>query len=538
MSSSGKDKYPWWKKAVFYEIYPRSFQDTNGNGVGDLKGITQRLDHLNGSKDSLGIDAIWICPFFPSPMKDFGYDITDYKAVDKLFGSLKDLKELLTEAHKRNIKVVIDLVLNHTSDQHSWFKESKSSKKSPKRDWYIWHKGRNGKKPNNWIASIDLRSAWFYDEKTKEFYLSTFSKHQPEVNWRNNELKEAMWDVVRFWLDLGVDGFRLDVVNFYYKDKEFKDNPLSFEPNPRLFQKHKYDRNQPGTHKVCKELRKMVDKYEDKVLIGEVFDARAGQCASFLGKSDDELHMVFNFHFLIRPWKAAGFHDSIAKWYRKLGDTGWATITLSNHDQPRHIGRYKKGKLTELRAKVAAMMMLTLRGTPFLYYGEEIGMMNGTIKKSQLKDPVGIRTWPLKLFGRDPERTPMQWDGTKNAGFSKGTPWLPVNPDHKTRNVKDQLSEKDSILNFYRELLRIRREHDALSVGRIEFLKKGEDDVLLYKRSIGKEVVHIALNFHHRPRIVAKKVKGKVLFSTHRKKGEKVDFSKEELKGLEATMLI
>ena len=527
MSEQKRDlqQVPWWQRAVFYQIYPRSFQDSNGDGIGDIPGIIRRLDYLNdGRKNSasLGVDALWISPFYPSPMTDFGYDISNYTDVDAMFGSLDDFKTLLKEARKRNIKVIIDLVLNHTSDQHPWFLESRSSKDNPKRDWYLWHPGRpprfqwllgkhrRPRKPNNWLAIFELKGAWWWDKKTRQYYLGTFTRSQPEVNWRNLELREAMYDVMRFWLDLGADGFRLDVVNWFVKDDEFRSNPWSMIMSPDLFQDHIYDRNRPETHDICRRMRALSDEYttderrkpaEERVLVGEVFTKNAQLAAEFHGYNNDQLHMAFNFDFLYQPWNARAFYQSIMRWYEAIPAGAWPNFTLSNHDQPRHYGRYKKPLFTEARARVAAAMLLTLKGTPFLYYGEEIGMDNLPIRRSDLQDPFGKKTWPIRKFGRDPERTPMQWDSSPYAGFTEHghRPWLPIPRDSVRKNVDVQLAEPDSLLNFYRHLIALRKEHPVLQIGEITFLVPGTRNLLAYRRELPQNdatrSVAVFLNF-------------------------------------------
>ena len=512
---------PWWQRAVFYQIYPRSFQDTNGDGIGDLTGIINRLDYLNDGKDnanSLGVTALWISPFYPSPMTDFGYDISNYTDVDTMFGSLDDFKTLLAEAHARGIRVIIDLVLNHTSDQHPWFIESRSSKDNPKRDWYLWHPGRpprfqwllgkkrRPRKPNNWLAIFELKGAWWWDKKTREYYLGTFTRSQPEVNWRNMDVREAMHDVMRFWLDLGVDGFRLDVVNWFIKDDQFRSNPWTTNLNPDLFQNHIYDRNRPETHDICRGLRQITEQYagDERILVGEIFTRITGLAAEFHGFNNDELHMAFNFDFLYQPWSARAFYQSIERWYSAIPEGAWPNFTLSNHDQPRHYGRYKEKGFTEARARVAAAMVLTLRGTPFLYYGEEIGMDNLPIHHADLQDPFGKRTWPIRRFGRDPERTPMQWDSKPFAGFTEHgrRPWLPIPRDSVTRNVEVQLEDPGSLLNFYRTLIELRRRRPELQLGDIRFLIPGTRNVLAYRRDLeakaGPQTVAIFLNFGSR----------------------------------------
>jgi len=513
----------WWQTAVFYQIYPRSFQDSNGDGIGDLEGIISRLAYLAESDKhrSLGVDALWISPFYRSPMRDFGYDISDYCDVDPIFGTFEQFQRLVSEAHKLGLRVLIDLVVNHTSDEHPWFVEARSSKNNPKHDWYIWHSGKPPRllaavgavlarlpapfatlglrlqlprRPNNWRAIFEQRSAWWWNDQTNEYYLGTFTRNQPELNWRNPEVKQAIWEVVRFWLDQGVDGYRIDVINWFIKDDRFRSNPLSHKMDPDMFQRHIYDRNRPETHEICRELRRLADSYlsdererpsHERVLVGEVFTDNTELAAAYHGREDDELHMAFNFDFLYQRWSARKFYRSIIRWYETIPAHAWPNFTLSNHDQRRHFGRYGTGRDdAEARARVAAALLLTLRGTPFLYYGEEIGIDNLRIRRPELRDPLGIRMWPLTRYGRDPERTPMQWDASANAGFTgaDATPWLPVNPNYIHKNVARQQRNPDSLWCFYRDLLRLRKVRPELNAGGIAFLTDGDRELLVYER--------------------------------------------------------
>lgn len=462
--------------------------DSNGDGTGDLRGIESRLGYLS----ELGVDALWISPFFKSPMRDFGYDVSDYRDIDPLFGTMDDFKSLLGAAHEKGIRIVVDLVVNHSSDEHPWFVAARSSRDDPKHDWYIW-KPMNGRKPpNNWVSLFEQRSAWYPNEATGEWYLATFTRFQPEFNWRNPALREAIHDIARYWLDLGVDGFRLDVATAYFKDERFRSNPFSLRVVPDLCQRHLYDRNRPEVHGEFRELRSIADSYGDRVLIGETHGTDPELAASCHGQGDDELHMAFNFDFLFRLWGARSFREGAERWYGLLPEGAWPNFTLSNHDQRRHKGRYGRGRKAEERAAVAAAMLLCLRGTPFLYYGEELGMDNERIPRSRLRDPLGISTWPLP-FGRDPERTPMQWDSSPGSGFSSGTPWLPVNPDHDTRNVEAQSADPGSLLSWYRELIELRRSEQALREGGLEWLDAPRG-VMAWERSSGNRRVRVYLN--------------------------------------------
>ncbi len=491
----------WWEDAVFYQVYPRSFADANGDGIGDLAGIAGKLGYLS----ELGVDALLISPFFASPMKDFGYDISDYRGVDPMFGSLADFDRLAAEARRRGIRIVLDLVVNHSSDEHPWFVEARASKLSPKHGWYLWVP-ETGRPPNNWKAVFELGTAWHPNPATGERYLGTFTRHQPEFDWRNPELREAIYAEMRFWLERGVDGFRLDVATGYIKDAELRSNPFMLNASPNLFQRHLYDRNRPEVHGIFKEMRKLADAAGERVLIGETHGQDPVLAASCHGERNDELHMAFNFDFLFqKKWDARRFRESAERWYALLPAGAWPNFTLSNHDQPRAIFRYRSRdpRFTEGRARVAAAMLLTLRGTPFIYYGEELGMSCRRLPRKALRDPLGVNTWPLGFLGRDPERTPMQWDASPNAGFSAGPaePWLPVNPDYRSRNVAAQAAKPGSLLSWYKALIALRRGSAALREGSIAFQDLHEE-VLAYERAAGAERVLVLLNFASGPRRV------------------------------------
>ena len=513
-------KMDWHKTAVVYHIYANSFKDSNNDGIGDIQGIIKKLDYLA----ELGIDAIWLSPIYPSPMVDIGYDIADYKNIDEQYGTMEDFKNLLSEAHQRGIKIIMDLVLNHTSDLHPWFLQSRSSKNNPKRNWYIWRPpkdGKKGKKPNNWITNFG-KKAWRYDHKTKEYYLHSFFWQQADLNWRNPEVKEAMFDVMRFWLDMGIDGFRLDVINLIFKDKDLKDNKF------RIFGKREiHNRNQSETYELLRDFRKLLDSYPNKASIGEIYTPPPGDpklATSFLGNGKDMLHLVFDFSLIFTLWNAKKYFKVINNYYQKIPKDGWASFFLSNHDIGRSIKRLFWESHKYEKAKLHAIMLLTLRGTPFIYYGEEIGMENASIPKTHIRDLYGRILYPF-YRGRDGARTPMQWSDKPHAGFSKETPWLPVPENYKTVNVKKQQEDADSVLSLYKTMIALRRKHPALQKGEITFLGKGENNILAYSRKYENEEIIILMNFSR----FKKKFKfnfknAEVLFSTHRETKIKDDY--------------
>ncbi len=491
----------WWRSAVFYQIYPWSFQDSNGDGIGDLPGILSRLDYLRGSATSLGIDAIWLSPIYPSPMVDFGYDVADYCNVDPRFGTLTDFDALVRAAHDRGIRVITDLILNHTSDQHPWFLESRASRNSPKADWYCWADGKSfGRRPSNWNARFG-GSSWTWDPQRKQYYLHSFLKEQPDLNWRHPAVRAAMWDVVRFWLDRGVDGFRLDAINWLGKDVRWPDNPFRWGLRGYTRQRHLYDRDQPIVHDIMRELRALVSQYGDVVLIGEAAADTPGGPAAFYGQGD-ELQLVFDFRLLKSPWGAGSFRRFLADHVPAVPPGGWPTIVFSNHDQPRHIDRWGDGGDPTGRARAAALLLLTMPGAPFLYYGEELGMRNGTLRYRDLRDPYTKRFWPFRP-GRDPARTPMQWDGSPHAGFTTGTPWLPLGQDAHRLNVAYESGNPDSLWSLYRRLIVQRRSSPALLTGDCRLVDCEADGCLLYQRTAktaagAVAALLIAVNFTER----------------------------------------
>ena len=492
---------PWWKHAVFYEIYPRSFADAKNTGMGNLQGITSKLDYL---KD-LGVDAIWITPCYPSPQVDFGYDISDYKSIAPEYGNMADFDQLVAEAKKRNIKIIMDLVLNHTSDKHAWFAESSSSKTNPKRDWYVWRDGKNGGPPNNW-QSVFGHSAWTLDPKTNQYYYHLFYTEQPDLNWRNPEVRKAMYDSARFWLDKGVAGFRLDAILTLFEDPALRDNPVKAGlknqyGDPQM--DNVYNDRLPEVHDVLKELRKVTDSYPGhRVLIGETGGKDVAQLSTMYGTHNDEIQLPMNFFFAdVNKLSVPDFRREIEAWDKNPAH-GWPVYLFSNHDQVRHYVRYGDGQHNDEIAKLTAAMLMTLRGTPILYYGEEIGMDNNDPKRVEdVKDPIGKIGWPQEK-GRDGERTPMQWNGEKNAGFSQADPWLPVTDNYKTHNVATEQADPKSILNFYKALTQLRRTQPALENGQYIPLNTTDNNVLSYLRKDNRGSVLVALNMTAAPQKV------------------------------------
>ncbi len=498
---------PWWERGVIYQIYPRSFQDSDGDGVGDLKGIEQRLDYLA----RLGIDAIWLSPIFPSPMADFGYDVADYTGVDPLFGSLEDFDRLLHAAHQRGLKLVLDFVPNHSSDQHPWFIESRSSRENPKRDWYVWRDpGPGGGPPNNWISDFG-GSAWEWDAATGQYYLHAFLKEQPDLNWRNSEVREAMLDVVRFWFDRGVDGFRIDVLWHCLKAEGLPDNPVNPHYRPELGEKLKvlqiHSTNQPEVHDLAAELRALADGYGDRLLVGEIV-LPLEELMTYYGRDRPGVHLPFNFQLVEAPWNAKLLRSMIADYEAALPPGGWPNWVIASHDYPRIAD-----KLGEAQARVAAMLLLTLRGTPTLYQGDELGIGKVEIPPDRVRDPKELREPGIGL-GRDPSRTPMAWDSSANGGFTTGEPWLPLHADWPTRNITRQDGNPGSILSLYRDLLQLRRAEAAVSIGTLQ-VDEGSEHVLAYRRRHGNSRLQILLNLSGTERRVPDGApQGELLLST------------------------
>ena len=483
------DELLWWQRGIIYQIYPRSFMDSDGNGVGDLTGIAGKLDYLQW----LGIDAIWLSPISPSPMVDFGYDVADFTGIDPIFGTLEDFDHLIHEAHQRSIRVIFDFVPNHSSDQHPWFIESRSSRDNPKRDWYVWRDPQpDGSPPNNWLSTFG-GSAWTWDAPTEQYFFHEYFEQQPDLNWRNPEVRRAMLNVLRFWLDRGVDGFRLDAVWHLMKDERLRDNPSNpfFQPSMSLYHRliPAYNSDQHEMFEVLREMREVVDEYEERLLIGELY-LPIDRLVAYYGPDGDILHLPHNFHLMRQPWDVRHIGAVIDFYEGRLPDFAWPNWVLSNHDNPRMASRIGAGQ-----ARVAAMLLLTLRGTPTLYYADELGLPDVAIPSSLIQDPQE-RTNPGLHLGRDPERTPMQWDASPNAGFTTGTPWLPVGDDYRALNVEVQRSDPRSMLTMQQRLINLRRAEPALILGDYAPLRT-ESNLLAYTRELEGRTFLIVLNLSH-----------------------------------------
>jgi alpha-glucosidase len=481
--------HEWWQHAVFYEIYPRSFADSNNDGIGDLKGITSKLGYLH----DLGVDAIWITPCFPSPQVDFGYDVADYENIDPMYGTLADFDRMVKQGRKEGVRIILDFVMNHTSDQHAWFKDSESSRTASHRDWYIWRDGRGpNQPPNNWIALFG-GPAWKFDKKTGQYYYHFFYPQQPDLNWRNPAVEKAMFDVTRWWYRRGVSGFRLDAVDKLFEDPELHDNPT----NPGVNQygdpnmENKYNTNLPELHDVLRKLRSVADE-SHAVLVGETWTSNIEQLSAYYGPHGDELQMPMDFMFFsVAKLDPAEYRRQIAA---IDSARGWPVYVINNHDRVRSYNRYADGNHNDQIAKLMAAFYLTLRGTPVMYYGEEIGMENNDPKrKEDVKDPIGKLGWPEDK-GRDGERTPMQCRNAPNAGFSNNAPWLPVPASYATHNVETELKDPGSILNFYKRILALRHTHSALLEGAYVPLNEDDPTVLSYLRTYQGKGVLVALN--------------------------------------------
>ena len=482
----------WWRGAVIYQIYPRSYQDSNGDGVGDLAGIIHRLPHVA----DLGVDAIWISPFFKSPMLDFGYDVADYRDVDPMFGSLGDFDALVARAHELGLKVLIDLVLSHTSHLHPWFQESRSSRDNPKSDWYVWADAKpDGTPPNNWL-SIFGGSAWEWDGERMQYYLHNFLKEQPDLNLHNPEVQQELLDVARFWLERGVDGFRLDTINFYFHSPDLTDNPaldpgsrtstIAPSVNPYNWQDHLYDKNQPENLEFLRKFRAVLDEFPAATAVGEVGDGQRGlEIQAEYTSGGDKVHMCYGFEFLSNAPPTGTYFADVLTRYAEIGPESWPCWAFSNHDVVRHPSRWTLG---EEARRLYAAVLLSLRGSVCLYQGEELGLTEAYVSFEDLQDPYGIRFWP-KFRGRDGCRTPIPWvTDNQTGGFTDGKPWLPMAVEHLGRSVHQQEQDKTSTMAFYRAMIAFRAAHPALRKGALEIVEARDDYLALIREHDGTRI--------------------------------------------------
>ena len=507
----------WWKESVVYQIYPRSFCDSNGDGIGDLRGIISKLDYL----EELGVDVLWLSPIYKSPNDDNGYDISDYRDIMDEFGTLDDFDELLTKAHEHHLKIMLDLVVNHTSDEHKWFMESRSSKDNPYRDYYIWEKGKDGNPPNNWDSNFS-GSAWEYDETTDMYYLHLFSTKQPDLNWRNEKVREEVYDLMKWWLDKGIDGFRMDVINMISKVKGYPDGkPI---PGSKYGDRLPYVMNGPHVHEYLQEMNHRVLSKYDLITVGEAPCTSVEDAQKYTGFDRDELNMVFTFeHMDVDGDNGFKWTDKkpdlvelkrvFSKWQTGLDGVGWNSLYLNNHDQPRMVSRFgDDGKYWKESAKMLAICLHMMQGTPYIYQGEEIGMKNIKLRSiEECNDIEAINAYKeytsdgrispedmmryINKKGRDNARTPMQWNDTPNAGFTTGNPWFTVNPNYKEVNVAEQEKDPDSILNFYKRLIQVRKEYPIIVYGSYKLLYPDHKTAFVYERMLENEKLFVACNF-------------------------------------------
>ncbi len=500
----------WWRGGVIYQVYPRSFQDSNGDGVGDLAGIMRRLDHIA----SLGVDAVWLSPITQSPQADMGYDVSDYKDVDRLFGTLEDFDALVERAHALGLKVIMDQVLSHTSDKHPWFRESRLSRTNARADWYVWaDPKRDGTPPNNWPSVFGGR-AWEWNPSRGQYYFHNFLIEQPDLNFHNPDVQNAVLDVLRFWLERGVDGFRLDTVNYYFHDKQLRSNPAARRPrhlpyavNPYDMQEHRYSKSQPETVEFLKRIRQLMDQFPGTTTVGEVGDSHIGlRLMGEYTSGGDKLHMAYTFDMLGQEYFAEHFRGKMQRFFNASAD-GWPCWSFSNHDVDRHVSRWMEHALDQKAlARQSIALLIALRGSICVYQGEELGLPQADLLFEELTDPPGIRFWP-EYKGRDGERTPIPWEGgeSPNAGFSTGRPWLPVKAEHAALNVAAQNADPDSTLNYYRRVLAVRRAHPGLIEGDIEFFKCNEPVLAFRREGPGESLVCI---YNLSPRAVRVTVRG------------------------------
>jgi alpha-glucosidase len=493
----------WWQRAAIYQIFPRSFQDSDGDGEGDIQGIIQRLDYLSW----LGIDAIWLGPIYKSPLLDSGYDVSDFRSVDPVFGSMQDFDALISEAHARDLKIILDFTPNHVSDQHPWFGESRSSRDNPKRGWFIWEDPQaDGSPPNNWLDNVG-NSAWTLDEAIGRYYYHRFLPEQPDLNWRNAEVGQEIMDTLRFWLDRGVDGFRMDGVSNLVEDDLLRDDPMEPEQSkgPPGWTEHVFSSDRPETHDIIADMRRLIDSYPDRVLVGEAH-LPMGRLMKYYGRRQPGLHIPFNFQLpSSKPWSARIIDAAIDQYLILLPDDAWPNWVIGSHDLPRVATR-----VGPEQARIAAMLLLTLKGTAIMYYGDEIGAEDVEVPPEKIRDPYGTQG----MNSRDPQRSPMSWSGEQGAGFTAGDPWLPLSDDTALRNVEAMQQDGKSILHLYRKLLHLRKSYRTFLAGGQRTLK-GKQHVLVLQRYLDRQCFHIVLNFSDMPQVIELALPGEVVISTH-----------------------
>ncbi len=509
-------KKAWWKESVVYQIYPRSFKDSNGDGIGDLNGITGKLDYLK----ELGIDVIWLSPVYQSPNDDNGYDISDYRAIMEEFGTMEDYDRMLSEAHQRGIKIVMDLVVNHTSDEHHWFVESRKSKDNPYRDYYIWREGKNGKEPNNW-GSCFSGPAWQYDETTEMYYLHLFSKKQPDLNWDNPKVRQEVFDMMNWWLDKGVDGFRMDVISLISKDPSFPDGV----PGINGYASFNEPANGPHVHEYLQEMRRKVLDGRETLTVGECSGVTLEEAKKYARSDGRELNMVFQFEHMdvdadgANKWSdkkmdLRDLKEVLSRWQKGLQDVAWNSLFWENHDQPRSVSRFgEDGEYRELSAKMLATCLHMMQGTPYIYQGEELGMTNVPFRDIEdFRDLDSINAYHelvgqgvfteaemmkyLRYKSRDNARTPFQWNAERNAGFTEGTPWIMVNPNYREINAEEQMAREDSVFHYYQKLIRLRKEQEIIVYGTYDLLLPDDRELYVYTRALGAEKLLVACNFY------------------------------------------
>jgi oligo-1,6-glucosidase len=505
----------WWKESVVYQIYPRSFMDSNGDGIGDLKGITSKLDYLK----ELGINVLWLSPVYKSPNDDNGYDISDYQDIMDEFGTMQDWDELLEGLHSRGMKLMMDLVVNHSSDEHKWFLESRKSKDNPYRDYYIWRPGKDGQEPNNW-TSFFSGSAWENDETTDEYFLHLFSKKQPDLNWENPKLRKEIYDMMTWWLDKGIDGFRMDVINLISKADGLPSAPggQRYEWGGEFFM------NGPRVHDYLQEMNKEVLSKYDIITVGEAPGASPEDASKYANNEGTELNMIFTFEHMdvdsgpggkwdVVPWKLSAIKKVMTKWQKELEGRGWNSLYLNNHDQPRMVSRFGNDKEYRVEsAKMLGTFLHMMQGTPYIYQGEELGMINVRFDSIEEYNDIEIKNMyrekviegnedhqkvmeSIYVKGRDNARTPMQWDNTENAGFTTGTPWLKLNPSYKEINAKQALEDKNSVFYYYQKLIKLRKEHDTIVYGTYDLILEDHEQIYAYTRTLGNEKLIVMCNF-------------------------------------------